>query len=128
MEVGGLLWVLMMQHADDAAYSAVSRLLDDLRTAQVVPVGALGAIYLAIDKLRSSRARPEHVAVAEGISIAILRWESARRRGYVGAEEIARADLKSLTAKWLETGLPHSGAVPVPMALNEPPEMELSDG
>jgi hypothetical protein len=118
----------MMQREDDLVYGAVYRLLDELRTAQVVPVGALGTIYSSIDQLWSSRAPAEHIAVAEGISIAMLRWESARRNGDGGAEESAQADLKALTKNWLEMRLPRSAVVPLSTNLEEPTEMELSDG
>ena len=118
----------MMQCDHGSPHGAVYPLLDDLRAAQVVPVGALGAIYPSIDQLRSSQAPAEVITPAEKISLAMLCWDSARPNGDSGAEDAARAFLETLRVTWMETRLPSSMTVALPTAQSELSRMELNHG
>ena len=87
-------------------YSNVARVLDDLETADTVPVGALGTIYSALDRLRASRAPSDQIDAAERISITIHKWQHARRFADLANEENARDQLKILSTRWREFASP----------------------
>ena len=83
-------------------YGNVARVLDDLETVDTIPVGALGTIYLALDRLRASRAPRDHIDAAERISVTVHKWQHARRIADRAIEENARDQLKSLSTTWRE--------------------------
>lgn len=87
----------------DTAYCTISQLLDELRPADVLPVGAMGRMFSALDFLRASRAPDDHITTAEKISVAMHRWELARRKSDRSTEETVREQLQELTENWLET-------------------------
>ena len=97
----------MMPDAE-TAYTEIYRLLDELRFADVLPVGALGRMFAAVDTMRATSAPSRDVAIAEDISVAMLRWERSRRRDASLGEKVFRDRLAGLTSDWLETRLPQS--------------------
>ena len=96
----------MMPDAE-TAYTEIYRLLDELRFADVLPVGALGRMFAAVDTMRAMSAPPRDVAIAEDISVAMLRWEGSRRRDAGLGEKVFRDRLAALTSDWMETRLPN---------------------
>ena len=95
-----------MLDEEQTPYSVIYQVLDDLRTCQTVPAATRGRMYSALDSLRASRAPAEHIAVAERISVAMHRWDLARRNRDKEAEQSVRDQLSFLTADWLATRLP----------------------
>ena len=105
-----------MKLAPETPYCAIYQLLDELRLAQSIPVGALGRVFEAVDTLRTTGAPAFDIAIAERLSVALLRWgHSGRTR-----EEAFRTELAELTADWLEVRLPHPVRVRVPTNAQAP--------
>ena len=90
---------------ESSAYLCVYQLLDEVCFERAIPAGARGAIYAAIDGLRRSAAPAEHIAVAEGIAVAIHKLEWAVRNGDPAEEAAIRDELQGLGATWLQTPL-----------------------
>ena len=90
---------------ESSAYLSVYQLLDDVCFERGIPAGSRGAIYAAIDGLRRSAAPAEHIAVAEGIAVAIHKLEWAVRNGDSAEEASVRDELQRLGATWLQTPL-----------------------
>ncbi len=83
-------------------YLIVYDVLEKVAFAPAVPPGAFGAIHSAIDLLRDDGAPQEHVAAAQGISLALHRLEWSMRRREDAEQEAARTDLQALGAGWLQ--------------------------
>ena len=84
-------------------YSQVCRVLDELTTPAVTPVGWRGPIYSAIDHLRASSAPAEQVELAERISVTLLQLDWAILKGDGAKQEIVREQLSTLGKKWRST-------------------------
>lgn len=91
--------MLAETHARAAAYQA----LDQVLANNCVSPGVRGAMFCAIDSLRSMAAPAEDVRRAEAISIGIQRFEWARQQGDVAASNAAIDELKGLAAEWLNS-------------------------
>lgn len=96
----------------DAAYCEIYQVLDELRVAHYVSVGAFGRVFMAVDALKAARAPAKDIATAERISVAMIRWQRSRYFSRQAGEAYFRGQLKELTADWLEVRLPRS-ATPV---------------
>ena len=84
-------------------YSQVCRVLDELSTPSVTPVGWRGPIYSAIDHLRASSAPAEQVELAERISVTLLQLDWAILKGDAAKQESVREQLSTLNEKWRST-------------------------
>jgi hypothetical protein len=73
----------------------------------IVP-GMRGAMFAAVDSLRSSCARLEDVRCAEGISVGMHKLEWARHLRDENASAAAIDELRSLAASWLNLRIPVS--------------------
>jgi len=91
--------LLAETHARAAAYQA----LDQVLANNCVSPGVRGAMFCAIDSLRSMAAPAEDVRRAEAISIGIQRFEWARQQRDVAASNAAIDELKGLAAEWLNS-------------------------
>lgn len=87
----------------NSAYLSVYHLLDDVCFSGRVPAGSACALFKVIDDLRRIAAPSEDIRVAETMSVAIHKLESALRgRDHARADE-ARAELQTLGARWMQT-------------------------
>lgn len=91
-----------MQNDLMAERGNVFYVLSNLNVAESVPVGMVGKMYSALDHMRSARASSQKIAVAEKISVAIRRLETARRRRDDAAEQSIRESLSALATAWQE--------------------------
>lgn len=90
----------MTQQVCEVAYGTIHHVLGELQQAQVVPAGVRGRVFSAIDTLRAFRAPAQRVTIAEDISIAVHKWELARKSGNVSAEKEVRERLNALADDW----------------------------
>tara|TARA_E500000305_G_scaffold106320_1_gene104783 strand:- start:621 stop:968 length:348 start_codon:yes stop_codon:yes gene_type:complete len=112
-----------MRGAIDTAYCTIYQVLDDLRPAEILPVGAMGRMFSALDRLRASEAPGADIAIAESISVAMHRWDLARRKNDGDAEKTVREQLAELTQHWLDTSVP----TPDTLVLQTDAILELDD-
>jgi len=87
---------------ENNAHVGVYQVLDELMVSTSVPPGAKGAMFSIIDQLRTTAAPVEDLRGAERISIEMHRLEQALRRGDEPAVQVARDELKSLAAAWVQ--------------------------
>lgn len=87
----------------NGAYLSVYHLLDDLCFWGRVPPGSACALFKAIDDLRRIAAPAEDIRVAETMSVAVHKLESALRSHDRTEAERARIELQTLGARWLQT-------------------------
>lgn len=87
---------------ENSAHVGVYRVLDEVLHGTAVPPGAKGAMFAIIDQLRSTAVPLDHVRRAEQISVEIHKLESALRGSDKSAVLIARTELRTLAAAWIE--------------------------
>ena len=100
-----------MDTSADAAYCMIYQVLDALRDTAPIPAAKRGQMFLALDILRSCDVPSDHVTKAEAISVAIHKWELARRRHDDDREQTIKAELAALKSDWLDMPLPNPVAV-----------------
>lgn len=81
---------------------AVYQVLDDVLKMPVAPPGAKATIHSIIDDLRVARAPRRMIDQAESISLQLHQLEAAVVRGNTADALIARGELRSLAAAWLD--------------------------
>jgi hypothetical protein len=87
---------------ENNAHVGVYRVLDEVLNATAVPPGAKGAMFAIIDHLRHSAVPLDDLRRAEQISVEIHKLESALRGSDAAAVQVARDELKSLAAEWIQ--------------------------
>ena len=84
-------------------YAEVYQVLDALDATGLAYPGAPGILFNAIDRLRLDHVHDEHIRLAEKISVAIVRLEGAMRHGRTAMAAEVRAEIKKLSAAWMDT-------------------------
>lgn len=93
-------------HYDLASeYDSIFELFSNFNAADPVPIGMLGKVYSALDKMRSARAPSQDIANIEQISVAIVRLEMARRNRDNAAEQSLGERLDALVSNWMKMPL-----------------------
>lgn len=87
---------------ENRAHVGVYRVLDEVLNGTSVPPGVKGAMFSIIDQLRSSSVPIEQVRRAEQISLGIHKLESALRGSDKSAALVARGELRTLAAEWID--------------------------
>jgi hypothetical protein len=87
---------------ENSAHVCVYRVLDEVLNATAVPPGAKGAMFAIIDHLRHSAVPLDDLRRAEQISVEIHRLESALWSSDDVAVQVARDELKTLAAAWIQ--------------------------
>jgi hypothetical protein len=87
----------------NSAYLSIYHVLDELGFAGRVQARTAGAIHRAIDQLRLIDAPAEDIVVAEAMSVAVVKLETALRTSDAAAAEQVRVELQQLGARWLQT-------------------------
>ena len=91
-----------MQNLLASEYNCVFEVLSNLKVKEPIPVGMLGKMYSALDKMRSARAPSQDIANIEQISVSIRRLELARRNRDDAAEQSLGERINALVANWIE--------------------------
>jgi hypothetical protein len=91
-----------MQNDLASVYDGVFEVLSNLKANEPIPVGMLGKMYSALDKMRSARAPSQDIANIEQISVSIRRLELARRNRDSVAEQSLGERLDALMSNWME--------------------------
>ena len=81
---------------------AVYQVLDQVMTAKVPPPGAKATIHSIIDDLHAASAPRRMIEQAEGISLQLHRLESAAVHHDTVSATLARRNLRSIAAAWLD--------------------------
>ena len=84
-------------------YAEVYRVLDDLKSTGVACPGTPGVLFNAIDRLRADKAPPEHIRLAENLSVAVIRLEGAVRHGRHDLAAKVRTEIELLNSAWMDT-------------------------
>ncbi len=71
-----------------------------LQAAQPIPVGMVGKMYRALDRMRSAGAPSQQVTTAEQFSVAVRMLEAARRKRDKAAEQVVMDRLEALATDW----------------------------
>ena len=82
--------------------SKVAQLLDDVLGGHAPPPGGRGALFFAVDELRSSPGMEEQTLCAMKISIRMQQLEGALQRGDQKDAKSARRELKALAGEWMK--------------------------
>ena len=80
---------------------AVYQLLDQVMAAQVAPPGAKAGVHSIIDDLHAASAPRYLIEQAEKISLQLHHLEMAIVRGSAADASMARQELRSIAAAWL---------------------------
>lgn len=91
-----------MQNDLASEYDGVFEVLSNLRVEEPIPVGMLGKMYSALDRMRSARAPSQDIATIEQISVGIRMLEFARRNRDNAAEHSLSERLNALVSNWME--------------------------
>ena len=91
---------------DNEVLADVARGLQDFDTSEKMPAGMRGKLFAAVDQLRGARSPAQHVALAEGLSLALHQWEWALRACDTAKQGRAREQIAALTADWREMVMP----------------------
>jgi hypothetical protein len=87
---------------ENNAHIGVYRVLDEVLNGTAVPPGAKGAMFAIIDHLRHSAVPRDDLRRAEQISVEIHKLESALWSSDDVAVQVARDELKTLAAEWIQ--------------------------
>lgn len=71
-----------------------------LKIAESIPVGMVGKMYRALDRMRAAGAPSQQVATAEQFSVAVRMLEAARRKCDKAAEQVIMDRLDALATDW----------------------------
>jgi hypothetical protein len=83
------------------AHSIVYQVLDQVLAAESVTPGARGAMYSAIDQLRTDGGEVRYLRCAEQVSVEMHKLDCALQRQDKKASNRALAELKMLAGNWL---------------------------
>ena len=84
-------------------YVEVYRVLDDLNSTGVACPGTPSVLFNAIDRLRTDKAPPGHIRLAENLSVAVIRLEGAVRNGRHDLAATVRTEIELLNRAWRDT-------------------------
>lgn len=92
----------MSLSVESRAYFDIYTLVENVSLTDAVPTGARGLIHASIDGLRQGSAPPEHIQLAERISVILHKLEWAARNGDKEDLKQLRMEFETAGAAWLQ--------------------------